>query len=61
MKVNIHIKGYIMLIKECEGCKYLNKMIAIGLGVRCSHPDRRPKEGLIPVISTIDNCQKKES
>jgi len=44
-----------MLIKDCIGCKYLVKMIAIGLGVRCSHPQRKPKDNtLIPVISTID-------
>lgn len=49
-----------MLIKECEGCKYLSRMIGIGLGVRCNHPVRRPKEGLIPIISTIENCQLKE-
>jgi hypothetical protein len=50
-----------MLIKECDGCRYLIRMIGVGLGVRCNHPTRRPQEGLIPVISTIDNCQIKET
>jgi hypothetical protein len=49
-----------MLIKECEGCIYLIRMIAIGQGVRCDHPDRKPKEGLPPVISNIKECELKE-
>ena len=49
-----------MLIKECEGCRYLIKLIGLGLGVRCNHPDRRENDKLIPIISTIDNCKIKE-
>lgn len=53
-------KGLFMLIEECKGCKYLKNIVALGLGVRCNHPDRQPKKGLIPVISTIENCELKE-
>ena len=49
-----------MLIKECEDCIYLVKIIGLGLGVRCSHPDRREVDKLIPVISTIDKCKIKK-
>ena len=49
-----------MLIKECDGCRYLVKQIALGIGVRCSHPDRKVPDKLIPIISTIDNCKLKE-
>lgn len=50
-----------MLIEECQGCKYLKDIVVLGLGVRCNHPNRQPKKALIPLISTIENSELKET
>jgi len=51
-----------MLIKECEECRYLQKMIAVGQGVRCTHPKHfTDKTKLPPIIATIEACKVKES
>ena len=33
------MKKKIITLEECQGCKYLIKIIALGLGVRCRHPE----------------------
>jgi hypothetical protein len=30
-----------MLLKDCQDCKYCRRMIGVGLGVRCSHPENQ--------------------
>jgi len=54
-----------MLSKDCKGCKYCVWMVALGLGIRCSHEENqkyKPKDeklqNLPVVISHItENCE----
>lgn len=58
-----------MTLEECCGCKYLVRLIALGLGARCRHPDnqkyKRKGEALphLPIIiSRIPSpCMHKKS
>ena len=49
-----------MLIKDCQDCKYCQRMIALGLGVRCSNELNQKyktrNDSLIVVISEIPEC-----
>lgn len=49
-----------MLINECNGCKYLIWQIAIGLGVRCGHPDRKVENELPITINKVIDCKQFE-
>ena len=46
-----------MLLKECEGCKYLLKAIGIGAGVRCTHPQNNPNKDKVVSISYVGDCK----
>ena len=58
-----------MTLEECDGCKYLIRLIGLGLGVRCTHPDNQKyklKEELLPhlplIITRVPiNCPLKET
>lgn len=48
-----------MLLKECNGCKYLARLIGIGQGVRCTNPENQitgMDGSKAIVISQIENC-----
>lgn len=48
-----------MLLKQCEKCQYCARLIALGLGVRCTNPENNPKDndGKLPIlISAIVEC-----
>lgn len=55
-----------MLSKDCKDCSYMQWMVGIGQGIRCSHPENqkyKPKEGpgsnQLPVILSFipENCE----
>lgn len=47
-----------MLIADCKGCSYLHWAIGIGLGVRCTLPERRiDARQPMPLISATTERQ----
>lgn len=44
--------------KICFNCKYVSNMIAIGQGLRCSHPSKREEGKMPPTIpSRSHTCE----
>lgn len=49
-----------MLLKDCNGCKYLSRLIGIGQGVRCTHPkNQNPESKDAIIIAYIKDCKYK--
>ena len=63
------MKKKTMTLEECQGCKYLIKIIALGLGVRCRHPENQKyklEDEILPhmpvIISRIPSpCSYRDS
>lgn len=45
-----------MKLKDCENCKFVKKLIAIGAGVRCANPDHAKNSIALTPIGWINKC-----
>lgn len=48
-----------MISEDCKNCKHVLWLLALGLGVRCKHPDRYAGSGLPSnTIKDFTDCEK---